>query len=113
MMKPIAPIRVNPMVLKLIDEMAASWKEDLIRLCFLSWDASTILSIHVPTRRHSNLWAWNFDQKGLFSARFAYGMMINTKTNSGNYFDGNLGSSNVESEAKGWSSLWKTIALQN
>jgi hypothetical protein len=36
-------------------------------------------------------------------------MMINTKINRENYFEGNDGSSDHATEAKGWSSLWKTV----
>ena len=110
-MKPIAAIKNDPpppqMVSELIDEISASWKEELIRSYFLPMDADIILSIPLCTRRQSDFWAWNFDRKGIFSVRSAYRMIINTKMNRENYFDGNPGSSNTEAVAKGWCSLWR------
>jgi hypothetical protein len=49
--------------------------------------------------------AWNYDNKGIFSVRSDYRMMINIKITRENYFDGNVGSSNSVAEEKGWSSL--------
>jgi hypothetical protein len=36
-------------------------------------------------------------------------MLVNTKINRTNYYEGNAGSSNAEAEKKGWYSLWKTM----
>jgi hypothetical protein len=36
-------------------------------------------------------------------------MLVNTKINRENYFEGNVGSSNVEADKKSWCSLWKTV----
>jgi hypothetical protein len=35
-------------------------------------------------------------------------MMVNTKTNHENYYEGNFGSSSPKVEVKGWTTLWKT-----
>jgi hypothetical protein len=35
-------------------------------------------------------------------------MMINTNIRRGDYFEGIAGSSNAETDERGWSSLWKT-----
>jgi hypothetical protein len=72
-------------------------------------DAKLILSIPLCTRHKSGYWAWNYDQKGIFSVRSAYRMMINLKISRENYFEGNAGSSNSVAEEKGWISLWKTF----
>jgi hypothetical protein len=72
-------------------------------------DATAILNITLCTRRQSDFWAWNYDPKGMFSIRSAYRMMINTKINKENYYEGNPGSSNSDSLTKGWCSLWKTL----
>jgi hypothetical protein len=74
----------------------------------MGWDADTILSIPLPTRRQPDFYAWHHDRKGLFSVCSAYRMMINIKITRESYFDGVQGSSNAESEANGWSSLWMT-----
>jgi hypothetical protein len=99
----------NPpqVVAQLIDETSATWKEYLIRACFLPVDATAIRNIPLCTRGQPDIWAWNYDPKGMFSIRPAYRMMINTKINRENYYEGNPGSSNSESVTKGWSSLWK------
>ena len=112
-MKPILSLKADPplWVSDLIDETSASWKEDLIRECFLPMDAQLILSIPLCTRRQPDFWAWNFDRKGLFLVRSAYRMLLNTKFNRENYFDGNAGASNSALEERGWCSLWKTQVL--
>jgi len=109
-MKPIISLKVNPprLVSELIDETTATWKEELIREFFLPMDVSTILSIPLCTRRQPDFWSWHFDRKGLFTVKSAYRMMVTTKINRENYFEGNAGSSNTESGSKGWCSLWKT-----
>jgi hypothetical protein len=86
--------------LDLIDETSTSWKEDLVKACFINEDATTILSIPLCTRRQSNFCAWSFVWKGLFSVRPAYRMMVNMKVSCENYFKGNLGSSGAETEVK-------------
>jgi len=109
-MKPIISLKVNPprLVSELIDETTATWKEELIREFFFPMDVSTILSIPLCTRRQPDFWSWHFDRKGLFTVKSAYRMMVTTKINRENYFEGNAGSSNTESGSKGWCSLWKT-----
>jgi hypothetical protein len=109
-LKPVVSLVANPpqMVSELIDETSMTWKEELIRACFLPMDPNAILNIPLCTRRQLDFWAWNYDSKGIFSVRSAYRMIINTKINRENYYEGNPGSSNSDSVMKGWCSLWKT-----
>jgi hypothetical protein len=72
----------------------------VIRQFFLHLDASIILSIPLCTRCQKDFLAWNCDKKGLFLVRSAYRMMINTKKNRENYYEGNVGSLNYETEVR-------------
>jgi hypothetical protein len=105
-MRPLVPLKNNPpqMVSELIDETSVTWSEGVIHEFFLPMDTSAILSIPLCTRRQNDFWAWSYEKKGLFSVRSAYRMMINTKINRENYFKGDH-----VTEAKGWSTLWKTV----
>jgi hypothetical protein len=103
-LRPIVSLKNQPpeRVCELIDATSASLKVDLIHETFLPMDASIILNITICTRLQSDSWAWHFDRKGMFFVRSAYRMLVNTKINRENYFEGNTGSSRVEEEKKGW-----------
>jgi hypothetical protein len=111
LMRPLVSLKNNPpqMVSELIDETPATWREGVIREFFLPMDATAILSIPLCTRRQNDFWAWSYDKKVLLSIRSGYCMMINTKINRENYFEGNDGSLDHVTEAKGWSTLWKIV----
>nr|XP_051221174.1 uncharacterized protein LOC127339353 [Lolium perenne] len=108
-MRPIVSLKQNPPILvsHLIDETSSTWREEIIREFFLPIDAAVIMSIPLCTRRQEDFWAWNFDRRGIFSVRSTYRMMISTKINRENYYEGNPGSSNAEADSKAWCSLWK------
>jgi hypothetical protein len=109
-MRSLVSLKINPleMVLELINETSATWKEEVICEFFLPMDALAILRIPLCTRRQKDFWAWNCDNKGPFLVRSSYRMMINTKKNRENYYQGNDSSPYYVTEAKGWSTLWKT-----
>jgi hypothetical protein len=110
MLKPIVSLKSDPpqFVSELIDETSATWKEDVIREFFLPMDATTILSIPLCTSRQSDFRACHYDLRGIFSVKSAYRMIVNTRVQRENYFEGNAGSSNDKVEEKCWSTLWKT-----
>jgi hypothetical protein len=56
----------------LIDKNSMTWKEDLIRSLFPSYDAEEILRIRLPHSAEEDYIAWHHDKTGIFTVRSAY-----------------------------------------
>ena len=107
-MRPLACLSANPptMVNELIDVHNATWNREALDANFVAADTSAILTIPIYTRQLDDHWAWNFERNGLFSVRSAYRMLANTKQRTEEWLEGRSGSSDFESEAKSWVTLW-------
>jgi hypothetical protein len=76
-MRPITPRRqcVLTKVSKLINPIAMSWDEEILREKFFDMDVQAILAI--PIREDFNDFvAWQFDSKGDFSVKSAYRLYV-------------------------------------
>lgn len=107
-MRPIACLSANPpaMVSALIDSTSATWNRVVLDQLFVAADTNAILSILLCTRCVDDFWAWSFEQNGIFTVRSAYHMLVDTKRRREDWLEGNAGSSDYETEAKAWTSLW-------
>lgn len=74
---------------------------------FLPMDVEAIVAIPLSTRVQDDFWAWQFEKTGVFSVRSAYRLFVRTKTDREAWLDGCPSSSNVDSEGRGWTTLWK------
>lgn len=107
-MRPFGCLLDNPpqLVLDLIDPRTATWDVQRLHEVFVSIDIPAILNIPLCTRNETDFWAWSHENNGIFSAKSAYIMLINTIHRREAWLENRAGSSNVESEAGSWKRLW-------
>jgi hypothetical protein len=94
------------LVSELICPVNRKWKKEVLEQHFLPMDVEAILQIPISFIRQSDFWSWHYDDKGMFSVRSAYKMILDTKRRRENYFDGIAEQSSSEVDEKGWKSLW-------
>jgi hypothetical protein len=63
-------------------------------------DYEIIKNIPLRTRRQTDIWAWHYDRKGVFSVRSAYELLVQTRENRTAWLDGTISSSNIKEEEK-------------
>jgi hypothetical protein len=68
--------------------------------------AATICSIPLCTRQVDDFWAWHYENKGVFSVRSAYNMLVQRKYDREAWLDGTAGSSDSETDQKTWTKWW-------
>ena len=78
-LRPITSISDTPPVLvsELIDSTTVTWREELIRANFISFDADAIMAILLCTRVIDDFWAWEAERSGRFTVRSCYRMVMN------------------------------------
>ena len=54
-----------------------TWREELIRANFISFDADAIMAILLCTRVIDDFWAWEAERSRRFTVRSAYRMVMN------------------------------------
>jgi hypothetical protein len=86
-----------------------TWKEDLIRNIFPSYDAEEILRIRLPHSREEDYIAWHFEKSGIFSVRSAYRLAL--LQNSNNFCTGQQ-STNPNGDRPIWDVIWKAKVPQ-
>ena len=91
---------------ELIDPSLARWMEEKIRMVFLPFDANTILKIPLCTRIIDDFWAWGEHDKGAFSVRSVYKLLLKMKLQGEELMQPAGGHSNEATEEVAWSSLW-------
>ena len=72
---------------------------------FLPNDAEEILQIPVCTQNIDDLWAWQPNNKGIFTVRSAYKVIIKTKIQGEGWLDGSGECSDGAKEESAWSYL--------
>ena len=109
-LSPITSITTTPprLVSELIDPTTATWREELIRANFISFDADAIMAIPLCTRVVDDFWAWTAERSGRFTVRSAYRMIMDTKYHRENWIDQNAGASDLSASSKVWTDLWHT-----
>jgi hypothetical protein len=58
------------------------------------------------TRRVADFWAWHEENRGIFSVRSAYRMILRTKLAREAWLQEDEGSSHVQNESNKWSTIW-------
>ena len=107
--RPIASLVTAPplRVADLIETTTASWREDLIRTVFTTFDAEAILKIPLCTRRVADFWSWGEDSRGKFSVGSAYRMLVRTKYDRVGWLEEREEPSSSEGDNSEWRAIWK------
>lgn len=108
MKRPLTSLLPHPptKVSELIIQATSSWNEHLIRTTFIPIDAEAILQIPLCTRQTDDFWAWSEDRRGVFTVRFAYRMIQNTKFSRESWLYERGGSSHSDVDSNGWTKQW-------
>ena len=70
---------MSQLVSEIIEHTSASWHKEWFREAFLPVDAEVILQIPLCNHQIDDFWAWSEENRGHFSMRLAYMMIIRTK----------------------------------
>jgi hypothetical protein len=93
----------------LIDKNSMTWKEDLIRSLFPSYDAEEILRIRLPHSAEQDYIAWHHDKTGIFTVRSAYRLAL---LHNSEAFCSGQQSKSPEGDRIIWDAIWKTKVPQ-
>ena len=107
--RPICCISDSPpnMVSALINSVTRTWDVQKLREHLLPMDVEAVQQIPISNVRQPDFWAWHYDNRGLFSVRSAYKMIMELKRRRENYIEGRSESSNEMQQERAWKKLWK------
>ena len=113
MLRALHPISDVPPVLvaELIDVPSRKWDRAAVYQHMNVIDVEAVLNISLSTSASEDWWAWLYERSGIFSARSAYHLLVDTKRRREDWLYHHGSMSDMASKQKQWQKLWKANVL--